>query len=119
MKYFVQYDSPWWRSANLSGAVMVAGFANRSVPREWGNHFDQCMEHSPFDGTVGEGEGEGEGHHYALMCWVEGETNLHFISLNKTTQRERVLTFLEKAYADPRARTLAKGVVAFNWASEP
>ena len=53
------------------------------------------------------------------MCWVEGETNLHFISLNKTTQRERVLTFLEKAYADPRARTLAKGVVAFNWASEP
>ena len=138
MKYFVAYDTPWWREAKLSGAVMASSWARQGRRAaaavigpgaelqqlqgggspSWGDHFDQCMEHSPFDGTTGSGGGT---RHYALMCWVEGESNQHFYSAlgSAAEQRAHVLGFLEAAFNDTRASRLAKHVVAHNWADQP
>ena len=132
MKFFVTYATPWWRAAGFSGAVMAsswdqswggsgrinagagAGAGADATSAGWGDHFDQCMEHSPFDGTMA-------GHsspHFALMCWIEGETNNHFYTLSDVQQREHVLSFLSTAFNDTRAHTLALEVVAHNWADQ-
>eukprot|EP00937_MAST-01D_sp_MAST-1D-sp2_P002520 g2520.t1 len=135
LKYFVAYARPWWREAGLSGAVTTSWFgdgsgSNHTTPRDWGDfHFDQCMDHSPYSGLPGEagagagaGAGEGGGNvtrHYALMCWVEGETNLNFLRASEAEQRARVLGFLRRAFNDTRAEALATRVVAHNWGDAP
>ena len=86
-------------------------------PLAWGDaHFDACMEHSPYDGTV---DAASNASHFALMCWVEGETNLRFYgSLNASQRRDAVLDFLQRSFNDTRARTLATRVVEHNWADQ-
>ena len=120
MKFFVQYDSAWWREAGLSGSVISSAFSSESSPSDplgWGNaHFDSCQEHSPYDGTVHAGRNTS---HFALMCWIEGETNLRFYArLGEQQRREAVLSYLEQSFNDTRARTLARRVVSHNWADQ-
>ena len=104
LKYFVSYREAWWRARNLSGLVLSSRDADAT-----GDLIDCCEEHSPFS------EGSGA----VLMCWVEGETNLRFSTLNASSQRAHVLGFLADALGDPRALTLALGTIAENWSDSP
>ena len=59
--------------------------------------YTACMDHSSKDASHGAA---------ALMCWVEGATNLRFFGKpNRTEALEEVLAFLERSLEDKRVRS--------------
>tara|TARA_B110001452_G_scaffold229108_1_gene204836 strand:+ start:2197 stop:3801 length:1605 start_codon:yes stop_codon:yes gene_type:complete len=94
-KLFFFYTSAWWRAEGLSANVLAT------------DGYTACMDHSAYDATNGGA---------ALMCWLEGATNLAFFDApNATKVREDVLTFLQTSLnGDKRVRAYTSHV-ALNW----
>ena len=94
-KLFFFYPSAWWRAEGLSANILST------------DGYTACMDHSAYDASHGGA---------ALMCWLEGATNLAFFDApNATAQREAVLSFLQKSLqGDGRVRTYTSHV-ALNW----
>eukprot|EP00931_Biecheleriopsis_adriatica_P104865 TRINITY_DN79482_c0_g1_i1.p1 TRINITY_DN79482_c0_g1~~TRINITY_DN79482_c0_g1_i1.p1 ORF type:complete len:592 (+),score=59.40 TRINITY_DN79482_c0_g1_i1:3-1778(+) len=103
LKFFAVYERPWWRDSNFSGLIMSSKTTND------GDSFDCCQEHSPFASTKA-----------ALMCWIEGEANLRFLSsLDEKERLQHVMDFLHESFNVSEARVLKPDVVAYNWADNP
>lgn len=97
-KLFFFYDEPWWRDEGKSANVMST------------SGYSACMDHSSKDASHGSA---------ALMCWLEGQANLHFFGIaNRTQALEEVLAFLEASLGDPRVRSY-RSHVCLDWPQDP
>ena len=97
-KLFFFYREAWWRAAGKSGNVMAT------------SGLSACMDHSSRDATTGSA---------ALMCWLEGRTNLRFFgNANRTAALEEVVSFLEASLQDARARSYTSHLV-LDWPAQP
>jgi len=112
LKYFLVYDKPWWRTEQgLSGQIIASKMPSALNATHSRDGFTSCMEHSAFSGMDGDGKG-------VLMCWIEGECNLHFLStLSEEERRNHVLAFVGLSLRDARVWHPER-VIAHNWASQ-
>jgi len=94
-KLFFFYSAPWWRAAGKSANVMST------------TGYTACMDHSAYDADSGSA---------ALMCWLEGATNLGFFGReNRTAATEEVLAFLQASLDnDPRVHEYTS-TVCLDW----
>jgi monoamine oxidase len=98
-KLFFFYPTAWWRGAGKSANILASD----------GTPYSACMDHSAYTSSHGSA---------ALMCWIEGSTNLRYFGMeNRTAAREEVLAFLEASLGDKRVRTYTSSAV-LNWSDD-
>jgi monoamine oxidase len=109
MKFFVVYETAWWRKDLKYEGGIYASKMPESIKFQ---HPFSCQDHRPYSDERG-----------ALMCWIEGDVNIHFFNLlDDNEQKETVLNFINLSFQQVNGKQNTYKPLLFqrfNWADQP
>ena len=116
LKYFIIYESPFWRSLGKSGAVYTTALPAKLRLKNATSLSEKtvfsCQDHRPFSDARG-----------AMMCWVEGDVNLELLRYfdnNPDGLRDHILDVLRWSFQnDSRVDNPVSIQRVMNWADVP
>ena len=110
MKYFLIYDSPWWRSHD--NKVKLTAIYATKLPKDLfpvqNNDVISCQDHRPYSDDLG-----------AMMCWIEGAVNVNFYGMmNAKERRDKVLSLVKWSFHNDSRALTPIAMQEFNWADQ-